>query len=289
MALNYQKVMNWPFETIEQKVDKKAAILYALGVGFGADPLDEDQLRFVYEGTDGDRLLAAPTMPAVIAYPGFWLKDPETGSDWRKILHGEQGLEVYKPIPVGARVKARPQVDEIIDKGEKGALIYLSRVIKDAETEEPYCRVTSVTFGRGDGGFGGPQKPTPKPQPIPDRTPEHVLDLPTRPDQALIYRLSGDFNPLHADPAVAKSAGFDQPILHGLCTYGVAGHAILKTLCGYDPARLRRLDLRFSAPVFPGETIRTEMWDEGSGAVAFRSRVVERDVVVLNNGRAEIA
>jgi len=124
--------------------------------------------------------------------------------------------------------------------------------------------------------------------PIPERDPDTVCDIPTSEQAALIYRLSGDYNPLHASPTVAQNAGFERPILHGLCTYGVAGHAILKTQCGYDPAKLKSMDLRFSAPVYPGETIRTEMWRE-DGVVAFRARAVERDVVVLNNGRAEVA
>jgi acyl dehydratase len=144
-----------------------------------------------------------------------------------------------------------------------------------------------TTIARGDGGFGGPAKQTPKPNPIPDREPDTVCDLPTLPQQALIYRLSGDYNPLHADPGVAKNAGFEAPILHGLCTFGVACHALFKTLCNYDPARFHRMSVRFSAPVYPGETIRTEIWREGD-SVAFRCRSVERDLVVINNGYAEV-
>ncbi len=145
-----------------------------------------------------------------------------------------------------------------------------------------------TTFCRGDGGFGGPPREQLPVHPIPERAPDLVCDLPTRPETALIYRLSADPNPLHAEPAVAKAAGFPRPILHGLATYGVAGHAILKSLCGYDPARLTSIAGRFSAPVFPGETIRTELWRDGT-VVSFRARVVERDVVAINNGRAEIA
>lgn len=135
---------------------------------------------------------------------------------------------------------------------------------------------------RGDGGFGGPAGPVRPSHPMPATAPDHVVDLPTRPEQALLYRLNGDGNPLHADPAVAEAAGFPRPILHGLCTLGVVGHALLRTLGHYDPARFQALDLRFSAPVFPGETIRTEIWDDG----AFQARVVERDVLVVSNGRA---
>ena len=147
--------------------------------------------------------------------------------------------------------------------------------------------MTQTIFCRGDGGFGGPPRQSPPPHPIPSRAPDAVCDFGTRPEMALIYRLSGDYNPLHAEPAAAKAAGFERPILHGLGTFGVSGHALLKTMCGYDPARLKSFSCRFSAPVFPGETIRTEMWRDGP-VVSFRARVVGRDVIAINNGRAEV-
>jgi acyl dehydratase len=160
-------------------------------------------------------------------------------------------------------------------------------VVTDQATGERIATATQTTFCRGDGGFGGPPREAPPVHAIPERPPDHVCDLTTRPETALIYRLSGDPNPLHVDPAVAKAAGFPRPILHGLATFGIAGHAILKTVCGYDPARLTAIAGRFSAPVFPGDTIRTELWRDGA-VVSFRARVVERDVVALNNGRAEV-
>ena len=140
------------------------------------------------------------------------------------------------------------------------------------------CRATVVL--RGDGGFGGAAGPVRPVHPAPTGTPDLAVDLPTRPEQALLYRLNGDDNPLHSDPAAAAAAGFPRPILHGLCTLGVVGHALLRGLAGYDASRVRSLALRFSAPVFPGETVRTEMWRSG----AFRARVLERDAVVVNNG-----
>jgi acyl dehydratase len=180
-------------------------------------------------------------------------------------------------------------VVEIVDKGPgKGAIVYSERLLSDQATGERIATIVQTTFCRGDGGFGGPPREQRPVHPIPDRAPDLVCDLPTRPETALIYRLSADRNPLHADPAVAQAAGFPRPILHGLATFAVAGHAVLKTVCGYDPARLTAIAGRFSAPVFPGETIRTEMWCDGP-VVSFRARVVERDVVALNNGRAEIA
>ncbi len=185
-------------------------------------------------------------------------------------------------------VIGRTKIVEVIDKGAgKGALILTERAISDKTSGAPIATVTQTIFCRGDGGFGGPPRPAPPPHPMPARAPDAVCDLGTRPEMALIYRLSGDYNPLHAEPAFAKAAGYERPILHGLGTFGVSGHALLKTLCGYDPARLVSFAGRFSAPVLPGETIRTEMWQDGT-IVSFRARVLERDVVAINNGRAEV-
>ena len=285
MALDYDRLRNWELADVEHAYGRTDTILYALGVGLGADPLDARQLRFVYE----EDLLALPTMAVVLGAPGFWLKEQDTGVDWVRVLHGEQGLVLHRPLPPEGTAIGRTRVTGILDKGaDKGALIYSEKVLIDKASGETVATTTSTTFARGDGGFGGPTGPSPRPHPIPERSPDLACDLPTVPQAALIYRLSGDRNPLHADPEVARAAGFKAPILHGLCTLGVAGHALLKSCCDYDPARFRSLKLRFSAPVYPGETIRTEMWRDGA-VVSFRSRVVERDVVVLDNGRAEVA
>ncbi|MCB1510075.1 MAG: MaoC family dehydratase, partial [Hyphomicrobiaceae bacterium] len=200
-----------------------------------------------------------------------------------------QGLVIHKPLPPAATLVARTRVTEILDKGaDKGALIYTERQLKNKATGEVHATLTSTSFARGNGGFGGKPGPQPEPHPIPERAPDAVCDLPTLPQAALIYRLSGDPNPLHADPKVATMAGFKAPILHGLCSLGVAGHAILKTYCDYDATRFKSLKLRFASPVYPGETIRTEMWKDGN-VISFRARVIERDAVVLNNGRTEVA
>ena len=284
MAIDYQKLKNWPFGIIEQDYTVRDSIIYALGLGFGFDPLDEGQLRFVFEERD---IVAVPTMAAVLGAPGFWLRDPETGVDWKKVLHGEQGIIIHKPLQASAKLKARTRVTEIIDKGEgKGALIYTERDVIDRDTDEKLATLTSTTFARGDGGFGGPLIEQPKPYVLPEREPDKICDFPISRQAALIYRLSGDPNPLHADPEVAKLAGFEAPILHGLCTLGVAGHAILKTYCEYDTARFKSLRLRFSAPVYPGETIRTEMWKDKTN-ISFQARAIERNVIVLNNGLVE--
>lgn len=284
MAIDYQKLKNRKFEDVVHSYTWKDTILYALGLGFGADPMDKKQLRFTYE----EGLAALPTMAVVLGSPGFWVKNPDSGVDWKQVLHGEQGLRILKPLPAEGTVIGRTRIVDIIDNGPgKGALMYSERDIVDQKTGEVLAVSESTTFARADGGFGGPSGPKKSVHAMPERAPDISVDIPTLPQAALIYRLSGDYNPLHADPDVAATAKFKQPILHGLCTYGVAGHALVKSLCGYDAAKLKRMDLRFSSPVYPGETIRTEIWKDGPGKASFRSKVVERDIMVLNNGYAE--
>ncbi len=284
MAIDYDTLINWDIPEVEQTYTERDVMLYALGVGLGADPVDRAQLAFVYE----KELRVLPTMATVLCTPGMWLADPGTGVDYVKVVHGEMGFKIHKPLPTAATVSAKTRVTDIFDKGaEVGAVIWQERTVVDKRTGEKLCTLRSATFARADGGFGGERGPS-SAKVIPERDPDAVCDLPTLPQAALIYRLSGDYNPLHCDPDVAAKAGFERPILHGLCTYGVAGHAILKTVCDYASERLVGMHARFSAPVFPGETIRTEIWREGDRAV-FRARVVERDVVVLNQGIAEIA
>jgi acyl dehydratase len=286
MPLDYDKVRHWPIAPVTQHYTVRDAILYALGIGVAtSNPVDPDDLKFIYE----EGLVTLPTMAAVLATGPFWMLDPSTGIDWQRVLHGEQMLTLHKPLPAQGTVVGENSVDEIYDKGaDKGAVMYLTRKLFDQRTGDLLVTVGSSCFMRGNGGFGGKSEGAPKPYPLPvGRPPELVIDLVTRPEQAAIYRLSGDYNPLHIDPAVARAGGFERPILHGLCSYGIVGRAVLKLLCNNDPARLRRLDVRFASPVFPGETIRTEVWREDAGRAAFRARVVERDVVILNNGYAE--
>lgn len=284
--LDYQTVINWKFDDVVQSYTARDTIIYALGLGHGRDPVDADDLRYVYE----HGLLAAPTMPVVLGNPGPWMRDPRTGIDWVKSLHGEQGLIVHAPLPVAGTVIGRNRVVDIVDKGAgKGALLMLERDIVDAATGTLIATRTSTSFLRGDGGCGAPARRAPEPASMPDRAPDLICDVPTRPEAALIYRLSGDENPLHADPKVAARAGFTRPILHGLCTFGILGRALVAAACGRDPARLRALSGRFSAPVYPGETVRAEIWQLPSGELRFQARLVERDAVVFKNGAAQIA
>ncbi len=289
MPIDAAKLKAWPFEPITHTYTQRDTMLYALGVGIGHDPLDTDALRHVYE----PQLRALPTLAVVLGSPGFWAKDPATGIDWVRVLHGEQSLELLAPLPAAGTVIGTTRVTALVDKGAgKGALMYSERDISDAASGQRLAVSRSVSFLRGDGGFserGQPSDPAPPARrPTPDAAPDQVCELTTRPESALIYRLSGDYNPVHADPAVAKAAGFERPILHGLCSFGVTGHALLRTLCGWDASRLKEIGARFSSPVYPGETLRVEMWQRGE-VVQFRTRVVERDVVVLSHGSARVS
>jgi acyl dehydratase len=284
MAIVYDKLLALKIPDVEHSYTDKDTILYALGIGLGHDPLNAHELDFVYE----KNLKPLPTFAAVLGYPGFWIRDLPTGIDWVRLVNGEQGITLHRPLTPQGTVIGRTRIVEVIDKGAgKGALVYTERKVTDKASGALIATVTQTTFCRADGGFGGPPRESPPLHPIPERPPDMVCDLPTRPEAALIYRLSGDRNPLHVDPAVAAAAGFPRPILHGLATFGVAGHAVLKSVCGYDPSRLVWLAGRFSAPVFPGETMRTEIWRDGA-AVSFRAHVLERNVLAMNNGHAEV-
>ena len=286
MAIDYEKLLNRHFPPIEQNYTEKDILLYALGLGLGVDPLDAEQLSFVYE--EGE-LQILPTMPVVMAAPGFWAKESDTGLDWVRILHGSQSVTNHKTLPPRGCLIGYTRIQDIVDKGAaKGAIIHVERELCDKHSGIRYATMHASLFCRGDGGFpGGKNKSSAPPHPIPEEPPTAVCDIAIPQNAALLYRLNGDFNPLHADPQVARDAGYRQPILHGLCTYGIAGHALVKTCCAYRAERLLSMAVRFSAPVYPGETLRTEMWPAGN-VIAFRARVLERDVVVLNNGKAEL-
>jgi acyl dehydratase len=285
VPIHTESLLNFPIPEVRQHLRWQDTALYALSLGAAQDPMDAAELRFVTEGPD---MLALPTMAVVLGYPGFWLRDPRTGVDALRLVHGEQSVEIHAPLPVEGKLVGRSRVTGLVDRGPgKGALLYSERVIVEAATGAKLATLGQTTFLRGDGGFGGPSGPVKKPAPEPEGVPDLVVDLPTRPEMALLYRLNGDHNPLHSDPGIAAKAGFTRPILHGLATFGVVGRALLRGACGGDPARFGAMECRFSAPVFPGETIRTEIW-RGAEAMAFRARVIERDVVVVGNGRLRL-
>jgi acyl dehydratase len=285
MALDVEKLRNWKFDDVVQAFTKRDTMLYALGVGCGSDPLEESDLRYVYE----DNLVALPTMVTVLGYQGFWLKESGTGVDWRKVVHGEQSITIHAPVPNSGTFIGRSRITGLIDKGkERGAILVSERRIIEKESGTHIATLVGTSFMRGDGGFGVSSGEAPSVHTLPEKAPDATLDIATLPRQALIYRLSGDMNPLHADPAVSAVAGFRAPILHGLCSFGVAGRALAKLVCGSDATLIKHMQVRFSSPIYPGETVRTEVWRNGS-EISFRSRCVERDVVILNNGLARIA
>ena len=282
MPIDYDALMATAVYDEPCQYTEKDTMLYAIGIGFGSDPLNQRELPFVIEMR---ALRTVPTMASMLL-PGTMLDD--CGWDPSKVLHGEQRLELYRPLPPAAKLLANHRVVAVYDRGAtRGANILVESEVRLARDDTVLFSLGSTLIARGDGDFGGPPTSGPLPHKLPKREPDLSCDLPTRPDQALIFRLSGDFNPLHADPAYAKKAGFDAPILHGRCSYGIACHAILKTICGYDFTLITGFDARFSWPVYPGDVITTDMWQDRN-IVSFRCRVSARDVTVIDNGKCTL-
>ncbi|WP_127088957.1 MaoC/PaaZ C-terminal domain-containing protein [Aquabacter cavernae] len=270
------------FPPITHAYGARDCILYALGIGYGDDPLDEGQLGFLLE----ERLSVAPTFASFMAYPGFWYRDLDTGLDASRVVHLAERIEILAPLPAEGRVTAEGGVITVEDLGtERGALVVSRRDINDVESGRTLARVTQTVLARGDGGFEATPAPRPPRAPslIPARAPDHVVTRATSLRAALIFRLSGDLNPLHADPEMARAAGFPRPILHGLATYGVVGRALVETVAQGSPTRLVMMDARFTAPVFPGEAVRTEIWADGQET---RFRALVDDRVVMDQGIA---
>ena len=284
MPINYDELMQAKSTGIESKYSDRETMLYALGIGFMRDPMNADELPFCYE----NGLRTVPTMATVIGW-GQGGAMARSGINYLMVVHGEQRITMHNPLPSAAEVVSDERVLGVFDKGkDKGAVLVTERVMREKNSGDKLCTLVSSTFARGDGGFGGPKDGAPEPHQLPTRAPDLTHACDTRPDQAFIYALSGDRNPLHRDPNVAKMAGFPRPILHGLCSYGTACRAIISTVCKYDATKIIGFDVRFSAPVFPGETIVTEMWVDGA-VVSFRCKLKERDVVVINNGKCTLA
>ncbi|AMK19884.1 MULTISPECIES: MaoC/PaaZ C-terminal domain-containing protein [Sphingobium] len=272
-------------DPVEQSYDHRDVILYALGIGYGADPLAEDELPFVYERN----LQCLPSFANLLCEAPFWQKDPAFGIDWQGILHAEQRFELHRPLPSRGKLRGFSSIIGIEDKGAgRGALLHQQRNLVDAASGDLLATLRATLFLRNNGGQGGFGQSISPPAPIEGPANGRVLEYATLPGQALMYRLNGDWNPLHADPAVARRAGFGRPILHGLCTQGIACRAILSAYCGGDPARLKSMFVRFSRPVMPGETIRIEFHEENSKLLRFRAIAKERDLVVLDRCSAEL-
>ena len=259
----------------------REAMLYALGIGLGSDPMNLQELPFVYE----NGLKAAPTLATVLAMTeGYSRLIARSGVNFARVVHGEQSVALHRPLPAEGQADAQSHVAAVYDKGERGAILLVETTLT-AKDGEPLATLRSSIFARADGRFGGSSDGEAEPHPRPQRPADLSLDIPTRPDQALLYRLNGDRNPLHADPAFAKLVGFPRPILHGLCTFGITCRAVLQAYADFDPARVKSHQARFSAPVFPGETVTVDLWRDGE-VVAFEARVKDREAVVIKNGKS---
>ena len=283
--MKYPEILSIRPEPVLSAYTDKDTMLYALSVGMGADPQTaEREFPFVYEKT----LRTLPTFSALLAKGTDKILDGGA-INISMILHGEQRLRVHKPLPPAARIRSSARCLNVIDKGAgKGALLFSECLIADADTGEPYCTTIMTLVCRADGGFGGPSEGGLALHEMPTGPHHKEVALRTRPDQALLYRLNGDRNPLHADPVAAKKAGFDKPILHGLCSYAFACRAVLMAYCDFDQTKIRSFDVRFSSPVYPGETIVTRLWKTGP-VVSFECNVAERNVTVIKNGRCDLA
>ena len=277
MTINYDEIMNLTSENVEISYSDKDSILYSLGIGLGNDPMNLNELKYVYENSQS----VLPSMATNFQYHSPLLL--KTNINFIMVVHGEQRLSITNALPVSGDFIANAKVIGCYDKGPaRGAIIEVETTVKNKKNNEDICKLVSTTFARGDGGFGGPDSPK-KEIFIPDGEPDYVSEVSTKPDQALIFRLSGDYNPLHSDPNFAKAAVFEKPILHGMCTYGIACRSLVNEICENDSSKLKRFDCRFSSPVYPGETIITEMWKKDK-MIYFNSKVKERDKLVLKNG-----
>lgn len=282
MPIDYPAVLKFRTEAAPYSWSDRDVMLYALGIGMGGNPLNERELQFVNEAFATPRpLKVVPTFASVCV----WGARPGV-IDLNRVMvvDGERDITFHRPIPVEASVTADARVRGVYDKGkEKGAIIQNEIVVRDGDGGKIVTILSSI-FARGDGGFGGPSEGMLEPHEVPRRAPDRSIDIPIRQDQALIYRLSGDRNPLHSDPEFARRAGFPRPILHGMCTYGLTCRAVLQTYADYDPSAFHRHRVRFSAPVFPGETITINLWKDGN-SISFEGHVRERHVTVAKNGQ----
>lgn len=282
--MDLEKLQSYRFEPVEHRLNWRDTIIYALGLGYGFSPCDPNELQFVYE----DGLKAVPSMACVMGYPGFWMRNPELEIDWVKLLHGEHYYEIHQPLPVEGSLTARHTIVGVDDKGVgKGAVVNFEKALYD-EQGTLLATVEQSNFCRGDGGCGSFGRAAKERAPLPDTAPDLVHTLSTSRQIALLYRLSGDYNPVHADPDVARKAGFPEPWMAGMCSMGLATRAAIEVFCDNDPTRIKSMFVRFRNVCFAGETMRYEFYRTGTSA-RFRTVCVERDAVILDRGEVTFA
>ena len=283
MPVTYDSLMQLQSRDVAYAYTERDTLLYAVAIGMGRDPLDARELDFVYERRG--RLRTVPSQAVTVARQNLIYN---IGLSVQKFLHGEQTLTIHQPLPVEAELLADHKVLEVYDKGaDKGSIIEMETRVR-LKDGAPLFDIHNLYFARGDGGIGGPPRQQRRPEPMPQRKPDLIRTTQTEPWQALLYRLTGDRNVQHADPDIARAMGFERPILHGSCTIAIACRAVLAGVCDYDPARMRSIGTRFTAVVYPGEQVETDIWVDGD-QVSFRCRVPARDAVVLDFGRCKLA
>jgi acyl dehydratase len=288
MPIHYPDILRQRSAPRRFSYDDKDVMLYALGIGLSADPLEARELAFTYERD----LKVIPTAATVLAARGETIgPPPEPPAGFRPsqinflmVVHGEQKVELHRPLPVSGTFIAETRTIGAFDKGRDKGAVLINQTVWTDEAGEKVATLTGSTFARGDGGFGGPSEGAPAPHPTPERAPDLSVALTTRPDQALLYRLNGDRNPLHADPEIARRAGFERPILHGLCTFGITCRAVLGAITDFAPEVIASHEARFSAPVFPGDLITVDLWRDGK-IISFEARVEARGATVIRNGK----
>ncbi|MDA9405754.1 MaoC/PaaZ C-terminal domain-containing protein [Bradyrhizobium sp. CCBAU 45384] len=290
MPIYYPDILEQKAEPRVFTYTEKDVMLYALGIGMGRDPMNERELPFVLEKdikvvpsavTTLALAKGGPARPASEQNPGLRISE----LNLLMLVHGEQKIELHKPLPSSGTFRATSRTITAFDKGQDKGAVVVDETMWTDDKGEKIATLTASTFARGDGGFGGPPAGAPEPHSVPTRKPDVTVSLDTRPDQALLYRLNGDFNPLHSDPSVAKQAGFSRPILHGLCTFGITCRAVLQEFCNFDPTRILSHEARFSAPVLPGDTITVDLWQDVD-VISFEARVIDRCTTVIKNGKA---
>lgn len=271
------------FPCLTQVYDERDCILYALGLGLGQDPCAPEQLRYV----QGDAIAALPMMSAVLASPTEWMRDPELGIAWQRLVALSHRMEFHRALPARGVVRSCTRVSDVYDLGPKGALILWERDLVDAASGDLLAVLKAAALARDNGGFGGAAAPARARGQAPTTAPALRFRWQTQPIQGLVYRLSGDMNPLHSDPEVARQAGFDRPILHGLCSLAICGLGVIGTVCAGRPERLATLAASYAGVVYPGETLEVDIWPDTT-EVQFQCRVLDRGSLAVTEGTARI-